>query len=205
MDEPAAPIVGLVLAAGAGTRFGGPKGLARDAAGTPWVERAVDTLRRGGCGRVLVAVGARGDEVAALVPPGAEVVTAAAWADGLSATLRAGLAAAVPPGPVRPAAVVPPGPVRPAAVVILPVDVPDAPPSAVRRVVAAADADLSTALVQATYDGAPGHPVLIGAEHAPALAESVAGDDGARLYLRTHGVIRVECGDLWSGADIDPR
>ena len=194
MDEPAAPIVGLVLAAGAGTRFGGPKGLARDAAGTPWVERAVDTLRRGGCGRVLVAVGARGDEVAALVPPGAEVVEAAAWADGLSATLRAGLAAAVPPGPVRPA-----------AVVILPVDVPDAPPSAVRRVVAAADADLSTALVQATYDGAPGHPVLIGAEHAPALAESVAGDDGARLYLRTHGVIRVECGDLWSGADIDTR
>ncbi|MDZ8276440.1 nucleotidyltransferase family protein [Microbacterium aquimaris] len=194
MDEPAAPIVGLVLAAGAGTRFGGPKGLARDAAGTPWVERAVDTLRRGGCGRVLVAVGARGDEVAALVPPGAEVVEAAGWADGLSATLRAGLATAVPSGPVRPA-----------AVVILPVDVPDAPPSAVRRVVAAADADLSTALVQATYDGAPGHPVLIGAEHAPALAESVAGDDGARLYLRTHGVIRVECGDLWSGADIDTR
>lgn len=143
---------------------------------------------------MLVAVGARGDEVAALVPPGAEVVTVAAWADGLSATLRAGLATAVPPGPVRPA-----------AVVILPVDVPDAPPSAVRRVVAAADAHFSTALVQATYDGAPGHPVLIGAEHAPALAESVAGDDGARLYLRTHGVIRVECGDLWSGADIDTR
>ncbi|HBS76015.1 MAG TPA: hypothetical protein DEB55_16780, partial [Microbacterium sp.] len=80
------PIVGLVLAAGAGTRFGAPKGLARDAAGTPWLVRAVQALSRGGCDRVLVAVGARGDEVAGLVPAGAEVVHVADWAAGLSAT-----------------------------------------------------------------------------------------------------------------------
>ncbi|MDZ8171407.1 nucleotidyltransferase family protein [Microbacterium xanthum] len=193
MDAPVAPIVGLVLAAGAGTRFGGPKGLARDTAGAPWVARAVDTLRRGGCERVVVAVGARADDVAALVPPGVEVVRIAAWADGLSATLRTGLVAAASPA------------TRVAAVVILPVDVPDAPSSAVRRVIAAAEGDASAALVQATYQGDPGHPVLIGAAHVPAVAESVTGDDGARLYLRSHGAIRVECGDLWSGADIDSR
>ena len=196
------PIVGLVLAAGAGTRFGAPKGLARDAAGTPWLVRAVQALSRGGCDRVLVAVGARGDEVAGLVPAGAEVVHVADWAAGLSATLRAGLVAAngaAVGGVTGPGAMA--GGV--AAVVVLPVDVPDAPAAAVRRVIDAAGTDVAGALVQASYAGAPGHPVLLGGRHLDEIAQQVAGDDGARAYLRAHAVTRVDCGDLWSGADID--
>ena len=196
------PIVGLVLAAGAGTRFGAPKGLARDAAGTPWLVRAVQALSRGGCDRVLVAVGARGDEVAGLVPAGAEVVHVADWAAGLSATLRAGLVAAngaAVGGVTAPGAMA--GGV--AAVVVLPVDVPDAPAAAVRRVIDAAGTDVAGALVQASYAGAPGHPVLLGGRHLDEIAQHVAGDDGARAYLRAHAVTRVDCGDLWSGADID--
>ncbi len=196
------PIVGLVLAAGAGTRFGAPKGLARDAAGTPWLVRAVQALSRGGCDRVLVAVGARGDEVAGLVPAGAEVVHVADWAAGLSATLRAGLVAAngaAVGGVTAPGAMA--GGV--AAVVVLPVDVPDAPAAAVRRVIDAAGTDVAGALVQASYAGAPGHPVLLGGRHLDEIAQQVAGDDGARAYLRAHAVTRVDCGDLWSGADID--
>lgn len=192
MGDRAASIVGLVLAAGAGTRFGGPKGLARDASGTPWVVRGVEALRHGGCDRVLVAVGARGDEVAALAPAGVDVVRVADWAAGLSATLRAGLAAAgrVPANGA-------------AAVVVLPVDVPEAPAASVRRVIEAAGADVAGALVQASYAGAPGHPVLLGGRHLDEIALQVAGDDGARAYLRAHDVARVDCGDLWSGADID--
>ena len=192
------PIVGLVLAAGAGTRFGAPKGLARDAAGTPWLVRAVQALSRGGCDRVLVAVGARGDEVAGLVPAGAEVVHVADWAAGLSATLRAGLVAA---NGAAVGGVTAPGAM--AAVVVLPVDVPDAPAAAVRRVIDAAGTDVAGALVQASYAGAPGHPVLLGGRHLDEIAQQVAGDDGARAYLRAHAVTRVDCGDLWSGADID--
>ncbi|MDE0545077.1 hypothetical protein [Microbacterium sp. C7(2022)] len=62
---------------------------------------------------------------------------------------------------------------------------------------------LRTALAQATYDGTPGHPVIIGSAHFAALVETLDGDRGAGLYLRAHGALRVECGDLWSGADVD--
>ena len=86
--------VGLLLAAGAGRRMGGPKGLLRDADGTPWVARAAGALRDGGCEPVIVIVGAAASEVAALVPAWAHVVPAQDWADGMGASLRAGLAAA---------------------------------------------------------------------------------------------------------------
>ncbi len=203
-------VQGLVLAAGAGRRFGGPKGLARDGHGVPWVARAVQTLRAGGCERVLVTVGARAAEVAALVPqavdapgvpvsrathdaiaaPGVvEVVSVPDWAEGLAASLRAGLSAAAGSD----------------AVIVMPVDTPDAPPDLVRRVLAAAGADVRSALVQAVYGGAPGHPVLLGADHLDAARRSVVGDRGARAYLVAHRAVEVECADLWHGADIDVR
>ncbi|MBF0816042.1 nucleotidyltransferase family protein, partial [Microbacterium paludicola] len=92
---PATPAVcGIVLAAGAGTRFGGPKALARTPDGTPWIVRAVDALWAGGCDEVLVVLGAGAAEAAALIPPGARMVVADDWAEGASASLRAGIAAA---------------------------------------------------------------------------------------------------------------
>jgi CTP:molybdopterin cytidylyltransferase MocA len=179
---------GLVLAAGAGTRFGGPKGLARDADGVPWVARAVRMLQDAGCAPVLVAVGAAADEVTALVPPGAQAVPVAAWTEGLSASVRAGLDSA------RASAAV--------ALLIVPVDTPDMPDAAVRRVLSHTRSD---ALVQATYNGRPGHPVLVGRDHWAALTDDLTGDRGAGPFLRAHGGQRVECADLWSGEDIDVR
>ncbi|WP_375386646.1 NTP transferase domain-containing protein [uncultured Microbacterium sp.] len=180
-------LCGLVLAAGAGTRFGGPKALARSADGTPWVHAAVRMLRAAGCAEVLVALGAGGDEAAALVPPDATIVRVADWADGLSATLRTGLAAAESSAAD--------------AVVITPVDTPAAPAAAAVRVISLAGA--RAGLAQAMYDGEPGHPVFIGRDHFAAAAASLSGDRGAGPYLRAHGALAVECGDLWSGADID--
>src|SRR5699024_10112243 len=52
-----APMTGLVLAAGAGRRFGGPKALV-DFRGARLVDRAVSLLRAGGCDRVVVVSGA---------------------------------------------------------------------------------------------------------------------------------------------------
>lgn len=188
-------IVGLVLAAGAGTRYGGPKGLARDPDGAPWVVRAIEMLRDAGCRRILVAVGARGVEVADLVTTAAgdgdvDVVRVEDWADGLSASLRAGLLAA---GAVPDAE----------AVVVTPVDTPDAPAAAARRVIESLGADPSAGLAQAVYGSRPGHPVVIGAAHLRAVIASLSGDRGARPYLRAHGAAEVDCSDLWSGDDRD--
>jgi len=185
---PEPPVAGLVLAAGAGSRFGGPKGLARTAEGEPWVVRAVRMLRDGGCTEVAVAVGAAADDVAALVPAGATVVRVLDWETGLSASLRAGIEAIA----------------APARILIVTVDTPDLPAAAVARVREAAGGR-DDALAQATYGGAPGHPVLLGPAHTAAVAASVAGDRGARPYLAAHGALEVECGDLWSGADVDHR
>ncbi|GAB3603163.1 nucleotidyltransferase family protein [Microbacterium aureliae] len=181
---------GLVLAAGAGTRYGGPKGLARTGDDDPWVARAVRMLRSAGCADVRVAVGARAEDVAALVPAGAETVAVADWAEGLGATLRAGLAAVPDDADV---------------VVITPVDTPDAPATAVARILAAAARDPRHALVQAVYRGRPGHPVAIGRAHAGPLAAAASHDRGARPYLVAHGVVEVECADLWPGEDVDTR
>jgi CTP:molybdopterin cytidylyltransferase MocA len=184
---PSRNLVGLVLAAGAGTRFGGPKALARDESGVAWIELAVRMLRDAGCADVIVLLGAAADEALALVPPDATTVVVDDWAEGLSATLRAGLGAAER--------------ARADAVLITPVDTPDASAAAGHRVVAAA----RTGLARATYDGVPGHPVFIASAHFATLAAGVSGDQGAGAYLRSHGVLDVECGDLWSGADIDHR
>jgi CTP:molybdopterin cytidylyltransferase MocA len=188
VDQPAV-VCGLVLAAGSGTRFGLPKALARTPDGTAWLTKAVRMLREAGCERVLVALGASADEASALVPGDAEIVYADDWAEGLSASVRAGLTAAS----VCPAE----------AVLITPVDTPDAPPDAARRVIDRAAAPLARALVRAVYRGRPGHPVLIGRDHWDAVAVTLTRDAGAGRYLSEHGALGIECADLWSGADMD--
>jgi CTP:molybdopterin cytidylyltransferase MocA len=181
------PVCGIVLAAGAGTRYGLPKGLARTPDGTPWVARATAMLHAGGCDEAVVVVGARGREVARLVPADARVVVAPDWAVGLSAALRAGLEAV---GDVDVA-------------VVTPVDTPDAAPQAVTRVLRALGPVPRDGLAQAVYGGRPGHPVAIGANHLPSMIGGLTGDRGARAYLAGHGAAEIECADLWSGADID--
>lgn len=182
-------VCGVVLAAGAGRRFGGPKALARTSDGTAWIARAVDTLIAAGCAPVLVALGAERDAVAALVPTAATIVEVPAWADGLSASVSAALSAAAETDAD--------------AALVVPVDTPDLPASACRRVMAAATpADLR----QAGYAGRPGHPVLIGRAHWKPIVAETRGDRGAQPYLRAHGAPLIECGDLWHGRDIDrPR
>ncbi|MWJ83815.1 nucleotidyltransferase family protein, partial [Clavibacter michiganensis] len=150
--RPSARIAGVVLAAGAGTRYGGPKALATHPDGTPWLATAIRALADAGCSPVLVVLGARADEAEALLttlPESAHalVVRADDWALGMSASLRAALRAA--------AALDPP----PVALAVVPVDVPDLDAATVRRVLDAGPADPVT-LRQAVFRGRPGHPAL---------------------------------------------
>ena len=175
-------ISGIVLAAGAGSRHGGPKALVPG-----WLDDATRLLLDAGCERVVVVLGAGADEARAKVPPDPriEVHTAGDWADGMGASLRAGLAHATGD-----------------AVLITLVDLPGTPGTVVDRLLAPGG-DLRDALRQATYDGRPGHPVLVGANHWPPLSDALRGDRGARPYLVRHGVTEVECGDLHHGRDED--
>lgn len=189
MDERG--VAGVVLAAGAGTRFGGPKALARTPDGEPWIARAVATLHEGGCREVIVVLGASAVEARPLVPDQATIAVAADWAEGLSATLRT-VMSALDDLPADRA-------------VVIPVDIPALPGAAVRRLIAASADTGSQTLARATYAGRPGHPVVLGRVHWRELARTVHGDLGAGPYLRARAAIEVECGDLWDGADIDHR
>src|SRR5262245_52916064 len=57
-------VAGLVLAAGGGRRYGGPKALVHHE-GQLLVERAVSTVREAGCAPIVVVLGAAAAEVRA--------------------------------------------------------------------------------------------------------------------------------------------
>jgi CTP:molybdopterin cytidylyltransferase MocA len=173
------PAVGVVLAAGEGRRFGGPKQLAR-VGGRPLVEHAVAAVRD--LDRVVVVLGARAEEVRSGADlGGTEVVVCPDWAEGMGASLRHGLAAVQDAGEV----------------VIVLAD----QPFITREVVARVRAVPGDA-ARATYDGAPGHPVVI---RRPVLARAgeLRGDRGFRDLLAD--VAEIECADLADPADIDTQ
>ena len=183
--------VGIVLAAGAGRRMGGPKALARvRQEGPTLVETAVDRVRAAGCDHVVVVVGAAAEAVAdAVAGTGAEVVTAPDWGEGMGASLRAGLTHLNPTA-------------HDVALVTL-VDLPDVTAEVMARVLSAVEGDGPAALARASYDGVPGHPVAIGRDHWAGVAVAARGDRGARDHLRVTTHLLVECGDLATGRDVD--
>lgn len=180
-------VVGLLLAAGAGRRFGGPKALARETDGMSWLLRSVQALRP--CAEIVVVLGAEAEQAAALLPMSVARIRADDWAEGMGASLRAGLLALTPTD-------------HDVALVSL-VDLPDVDAAVVARLVAAATGP--DVLARAAYDGVPGHPVLLGRDHWAGVVETSTGDRGARDYLASHEVALVECGDLATGADVDAR
>jgi molybdenum cofactor cytidylyltransferase len=170
---------GLVLAAGAGRRFGGPKQIAL-LEGRALVEHALAALA--GLDRVVVVLGAHADEVRRGADLGAaEVVVCDGWAEGMSASLRAGLEA------LRGAE----------EIVIVLADQPLVTAAVVERVRAAPGP-----AARAVYDGEPGHPVVV---RAPLLerAGELRGDAGFRELLGD--AAEVECSDLADPRDIDTR
>lgn len=183
--------VGLLLAAGAGRRMGGPKALLRlTPDGPSLAETAVGRLRQAGCESIVVVVGASAHHVAdAVAHLRVDVVTASDWAEGMGASLRAGLAHLA-------------GSTDQVALVAL-VDLPDVTAEVMARVLATAQPQGAAALVRAAYDGVPGHPVAIGRDHWDAVLVTARGDRGARDHLRVTPHDLVECGDLATGRDVD--
>lgn len=184
-------VAGLVLAAGAGRRYGRPKALV-EYEGQLLVDRAVDTLRRSGCAPIVVVLGAAADQVrAAARLTGATVVENLRWDTGMGSSLRTGLAALRDTGAV-------------AAVVLL-VDMPGVSAAAVRRVAGLAAPDVLAMGGYGAEGARRGHPVLLGRDHWAGVAQTATGDTGARAYLRRHApaVQVVPCGDVADDRDLD--
>jgi molybdenum cofactor cytidylyltransferase len=180
-------VIGIVLAAGAGTRLGGavPKPLVAFR-GRPLLSWPLAALAEGGVRERIVVLGAEAEAVAAGVELGdASVVVCEEWAEGLSASLRAGVAAAHARGAE--------------AVVIVLADQPLLTGAAVARVVAArAPGELDA--IRASYRGVPGHPTLLESSLFVAIGE-LRGDEGARELLRIAGL--VACDGLGRPDDVD--
>jgi len=187
-------VVGIVLAAGAGTRMGRPKANL-NFRGTPLITRAVRTAFAGGCDHALAVVGAEVEQASrSAEKAGAVTVVNAAWAEGMGVSLRVGLDGIELAFPEASAALV------------LLVDQPDITASAVAAVISAQRGPADDAvLAAAVYEGRRGHPVLIGRAHWPALRPTLTGDVGARAYLHGHRdeLILVPCEDLADPRDLD--
>ena len=177
-------IGGLILAAGKGSRFGGPKQLAH-LHGRPLLEHAVRAMTASPVGRVVVVLGSGADDVIAQVDlHGAEPVVCERWEEGQSASLAFGL------GELSECD----------AIVVTLGDLPNLSTNAIRRVIAARSDGAEA--VRATYAGEPGHPVLLERELFERLRD-VSGDHGARNLLLSVSQREVPCDDLGGGEDID--
>lgn len=176
-------IGGLVLAAGAATRFGSHKQVAL-LDGVPLLEHSLRAIAAAPVDRLVVVLGAGADEIIALVDlHGAEPVLCPRWDEGQSASLACGLAELTDCE----------------AVVVTLGDQPRIATDAVRRVIEARN---GAAAVRATYGGRPGHPVLLERALFEPLRD-VTGDLGARNLLMSMSVHEVPCDDLGGGEDVD--
>jgi len=179
----------IVLAAGAGRRFGGGKLLApfRSRALVCW---AVDAALATTVGGVNVVVGARGEEVAARLSPLQQVrlrvVDCPEWDEGLAASLRCGIESL--PADTR------------AALIFLG-DMPDICARLADRVLREVLNGAPAAMP--VFGGRPGHPVAVSSRLFPAFRR-LRGDRGARYLLDgLDGLVRIETADPGCVRDVD--
>lgn len=171
----------LVLAAGSGRRMGAAGKLTADFRGKPLVAHAVDAALAAGL-PVLVVLGDRADAVRAALA-GREIAFTHALdhAEGMAASLRAGIAAV---------------PLEWDALLVVLGDMPLIRPATLAALAS------TQGIVIPLYDGRRGNPVRWPRAHFPALA-ALTGDTGARALLDRHSVNLVNVDDPGILADID--
>jgi molybdenum cofactor cytidylyltransferase len=173
--------VAIVLAAGAGSRMGGPVKQLLPLDGRPILQHVLDAAADAGLEDVVLVLGHEAGRIAAGVTPaaGTVVVVVPDWSAGQAASLRAGLDAA--PEPSR------------GALVLLG-DQPEVRADAIRAVVDD-HATRGAPVTRAAYRGRASHPVLLDRLVWPGV-EALRGDAGARSLIAAHAgrVALVEVG-----------
>jgi molybdenum cofactor cytidylyltransferase len=188
------PVVAVLLAGGAGSRFmaanGGHKldAVLRSTSTEPAesvIERAVRHVSIAAIGRLVIVAGGWKPESAVrarLAAANGEIVVNDAWSEGQITSVRAGIAAAIELGAER--------------VVIGLGDQPFVSPDAWRTVAAGPGP-----ICIATYGGRRGNPVALDREVWDLLPET--GDEGARALMRIRPDLVREVACSGSPADID--
>jgi CTP:molybdopterin cytidylyltransferase MocA len=175
-DQPRETIAAVVLAAGEGRRFGGPKQL-HVIEGITMLERVLIAVERSGIATRLVVLGARAERITAEVPlHGAVAVLSPRWADGQAASLQAALETL---------------PERIDEALVVLGDGPGLDPRAIRRTAA------GHGVRAADYGRGRSHPVVLPRACWAALPE--AGDTPARDLEAT----LVDCSGLPEPGDVD--
>lgn len=185
-----ARIGAVVLAAGKSSRMGSPNKLLCELEGAPLITHMIDALLATEVRPIVVVTG---HEEAAVrqVLDGKPVrfVHNPDFAEGMSTSLRAGLAAL--------------GAEIDAALICL-ADMPRVRPAHIESLLGAFDPDDGRAIVVPTHRGQRGNPVLWASRFFPEL-QRLSGDTGARALLEHHAelVCRVPIEDAGVAIDVD--
>ena len=159
----------LVLAAGASTRLGSPKQLAR-VRGRPALQIVVETATAVAAQSVTVVVGAHAADIMPMLSrKGVSTAVNRRWDEGLGASLRAGIAAL---------------PSSCAAVLVVLGDQVALTPDDLRRL-AAAWKGQDSVIAAAVYQGRPGVPAIFPRWCFEELAQ-IKGDQGAKHVIQRH-------------------
>jgi molybdenum cofactor cytidylyltransferase len=162
-------VAAVVLAAGAARRMRGTDKLLEPVGGRPVLRKVAEAARASRADRVVVVLPPDSPaRRAALDGLAVDIVEAPDWAEGMAASLRAGIAAAA----------------HADAAVILLADMPEVGTEEIDRLIAAFDPAEGREIARAVSDdGTPGHPVLFGRRFFETLT-GLTGDRGARDVLR---------------------
>jgi len=176
-------IAAVVLAAGRSRRMAPHnKLLVVDKTGKTMIARVVDNVLSSHARPVMVVLGHQAEQIEhALAGKPVRFVTATDYAEGLSASLKSGIAAV---------------PEECAAAIVCLGDMPLVTGRMIDRVLAAYDAEEGRLIVQPTYRGKQGNPMLWDKRYFPEIL-NISGDSGARFLAGQHAesVTEVEMGD----------
>lgn len=168
-------ISAVVLAAGTSSRMGQPKPLV-SLADKPLLSHVLDSLRRSRVEEVVVVLGYASDQVRRSIPlDGLRVIENPRFEDGMSTSLRAGVAALSP---------------RSEAFLVVLGDAPFVLPSTLDALIAARERT-GARIVLPVYQGIRGNPVLLDRTLANEV-EPLTGDRGCRALRLAHPQETVE-------------
>lgn len=187
---PTPKIAAVVLAGGQSRRMGGRNKLTMEVEGVPLVRRTVATVMDGPVAEVIVVTGHEPEKVEdALRGLNVRVVHNPRFADGLSTSLKAGIAALSSDV---------------SGAVICLGDMPGIATSHIARLVAKFDPDQGREIGLPTHQGKRGNPVLWGRRFFPEMLD-ISGDVGARHLIGANEsvVYEVEFEDAGVLVDLD--
>jgi molybdenum cofactor cytidylyltransferase len=166
--KPGRRLAAILLAAGRSTRMGGPNKLIAEISGRPLVRIAAEELLASRARPVIVVTGHQRDRVAAALK-GLDVVLVhnPDYAEGLSTSLKAGIAAV---------------PADADGAIVCLADMPQVDAGLIERLLGAFDPEKGVLIVMPTTDGKRGNPVVWSRRFFPELT-AIDGDVGARNLI----------------------